>query len=109
MFEALTDRLSGVFDKLTGRGALSEADVEAVSGARHGAAARAVTGEDGGGIRGEGSERVAAGQGVDRAALLDRAQTEDLLEFACTEPDSKLVVQEDCRRAETVEDALQVI
>jgi signal recognition particle subunit SRP54 len=29
MFEALTDRLSGVFDKLTGRGALSEADVEA--------------------------------------------------------------------------------
>ena len=27
MFEALTDRLSGVFDKLTGRGALSEADV----------------------------------------------------------------------------------
>jgi signal recognition particle subunit SRP54 len=29
MFEALTDRLSGVFDRLTGRGALSEADVEA--------------------------------------------------------------------------------
>ncbi len=29
MFEALTDRLSGVFDKLTGRGSLSEADVEA--------------------------------------------------------------------------------
>jgi signal recognition particle subunit SRP54 len=29
MFEALTDRLSGVFDKLTGRGALSEAVVEA--------------------------------------------------------------------------------
>ncbi len=29
MFEALTDRLSGVFDKLTGRGALSEADVDA--------------------------------------------------------------------------------
>ena len=29
MFDALTDRLSGVFDKLTGRGALSEADVEA--------------------------------------------------------------------------------
>src|SRR5262245_58903035 len=29
MFEALQDRLSGVFDKLTGRGALSEADVEA--------------------------------------------------------------------------------
>ncbi|MEZ5995919.1 MAG: signal recognition particle protein [Hyphomonadaceae bacterium] len=28
MFEALTERLSGVFDKLTGRGALSEADVE---------------------------------------------------------------------------------
>jgi signal recognition particle subunit SRP54 len=28
MFEALTDRLSGVFDKLSGRGALSEADVE---------------------------------------------------------------------------------
>ena len=29
MFEALTDRLGGVFDKLTGRGALSEADVDA--------------------------------------------------------------------------------
>ncbi|MET0182703.1 MAG: signal recognition particle receptor subunit alpha, partial [Caulobacterales bacterium] len=29
MFEALTDRLSGVFDRLTGRGALSEADVDA--------------------------------------------------------------------------------
>jgi signal recognition particle subunit SRP54 len=29
MFEALTDRLSGVFDRLTGRGALSPADVEA--------------------------------------------------------------------------------
>ncbi|MGE0740791.1 MAG: signal recognition particle protein [Hyphomonadaceae bacterium] len=29
MFEALTDRLTGVFDKLTGRGALSEADVDA--------------------------------------------------------------------------------
>jgi len=29
MFEALSDRLSGVFDKLTGRGALSEADVDA--------------------------------------------------------------------------------
>jgi signal recognition particle subunit SRP54 len=29
MFQALTDRLSGVFDKLTGRGALGEADVEA--------------------------------------------------------------------------------
>ncbi len=29
MFEALTDRLTGVFDKLTGRGALNEADVEA--------------------------------------------------------------------------------
>src|SRR5262245_18869181 len=29
MFEALTERLGGVFDKLTGRGALSEADVEA--------------------------------------------------------------------------------
>ncbi len=29
MFEALTERLSGVFDTLTGRGALSEADVEA--------------------------------------------------------------------------------
>src|SRR5262249_24944768 len=29
MFEALTDRLGGVFDRLTGRGALSEADVEA--------------------------------------------------------------------------------
>lgn len=29
MFEALTERLGGVFDKLTGRGALSEADVDA--------------------------------------------------------------------------------
>ena len=29
MFETLSDRLSGIFDKLTGRGALSEADVEA--------------------------------------------------------------------------------
>ena len=29
MFEALTERLGGVFDKLTGRGALSESDVEA--------------------------------------------------------------------------------
>src|ERR1700755_1046982 len=29
MFEALTDRLGGVFDRLTRRGALSEADVEA--------------------------------------------------------------------------------
>ncbi len=29
MFEALTDRLSGVFDRLSGRGALSEADVDA--------------------------------------------------------------------------------
>jgi signal recognition particle subunit SRP54 len=29
MFEALTERLTGVFDRLTGRGALSEADVEA--------------------------------------------------------------------------------
>ncbi|MDX2235818.1 MAG: signal recognition particle protein [Hyphomonadaceae bacterium] len=29
MFEALTDRLTGVFDRLTGRGALSEADVDA--------------------------------------------------------------------------------
>ncbi len=28
MFDALTDRLSGVFDRLTGRGALSEADVD---------------------------------------------------------------------------------
>ena len=28
MFEALTERLSGVFDRLTGRGALSEADVD---------------------------------------------------------------------------------
>ena len=27
MFETLTDRLSGIFDKLTGRGALSEEDV----------------------------------------------------------------------------------
>ena len=29
MFESLSDRLSGIFDKLTGRGALSEADVDA--------------------------------------------------------------------------------
>ncbi|MDX2265253.1 MAG: signal recognition particle protein [Hyphomicrobiales bacterium] len=29
MFESLSDRLSGIFDKLTGRGALSEADVTA--------------------------------------------------------------------------------
>jgi signal recognition particle subunit SRP54 len=29
LFEALTDRLGGVFDRLTGRGALSEADVDA--------------------------------------------------------------------------------
>ncbi|MEM8744715.1 MAG: signal recognition particle receptor subunit alpha, partial [Pseudomonadota bacterium] len=29
MFETLTDRLSGIFDKLTGRGALSEEDVGA--------------------------------------------------------------------------------
>ncbi|WP_395647751.1 signal recognition particle protein [Terricaulis sp.] len=29
MFEALTERLGGVFDKLTGRGALNEADVDA--------------------------------------------------------------------------------
>ncbi|QGZ95355.1 signal recognition particle protein [Terricaulis silvestris] len=29
MFEALSERLGGVFDKLTGRGALSEADVDA--------------------------------------------------------------------------------
>jgi len=29
MFETLSDRLSGIFDKLTGRGALSEADVTA--------------------------------------------------------------------------------
>ncbi len=29
MFEALTERLGGVFDRLTGRGALSEADVDA--------------------------------------------------------------------------------
>ena len=29
MFEALTERLGGVFDKLTGRGALSDADVDA--------------------------------------------------------------------------------
>ena len=27
MFESLSDRLSGIFDKLTGRGALSENDV----------------------------------------------------------------------------------
>src|SRR5690349_4327643 len=29
LFEALTERLGGVFDRLTGRGALSEADVDA--------------------------------------------------------------------------------
>jgi signal recognition particle subunit SRP54 len=29
MFETLSDRLSGIFDKLTGRGSLSEADVDA--------------------------------------------------------------------------------
>ncbi|HSM19400.1 MAG TPA: signal recognition particle receptor subunit alpha, partial [Hyphomicrobiales bacterium] len=29
MFETLQDRLGGIFDKLTGRGALSESDVEA--------------------------------------------------------------------------------
>src|ERR671911_608374 len=29
MFESLSDRLSGILDKLTGRGALSEADVSA--------------------------------------------------------------------------------
>jgi signal recognition particle subunit SRP54 len=29
MFETLSDRLAGIFDKLTGRGALSEADVDA--------------------------------------------------------------------------------
>ena len=29
MFESLSDRLSGVFDKLTKQGALSEADVRA--------------------------------------------------------------------------------
>src|ERR671918_2159223 len=29
MFESLSDRLSGVFDRLRGRGALSEADVRA--------------------------------------------------------------------------------
>src|SRR5665648_539671 len=29
MFETLSDRLSGIFDKLTGRGALSETDVAA--------------------------------------------------------------------------------
>ena len=28
MFDALTDRLSGVFDRLTGRGVLSEKDVD---------------------------------------------------------------------------------
>ena len=28
MFETLQDRLGGIFDKLTGRGALSEADVD---------------------------------------------------------------------------------
>ena len=29
MFETLSDRLSGILDKLTGRGSLSEADVDA--------------------------------------------------------------------------------
>ncbi len=29
MFETLQDRLSGIFDSLTGRGALSESDVDA--------------------------------------------------------------------------------
>ena len=29
MFESLSDRLSGVFDRLRGRGALNEADVRA--------------------------------------------------------------------------------
>ena len=29
MFEGLSEKLSGIFDKLTGRGALSEADVDA--------------------------------------------------------------------------------
>jgi signal recognition particle subunit SRP54 len=29
LFEALTERIGGVFDKLTGRGALSEAEVDA--------------------------------------------------------------------------------
>src|ERR687889_2074317 len=29
MFESLSDRLSGIFDKITGRGALSAADVDA--------------------------------------------------------------------------------
>ncbi len=29
MFETLQERLAGIFDKLTGRGALSEADVDA--------------------------------------------------------------------------------
>src|SRR5262245_49091866 len=29
MFDALTERLTGVFDRLTGRGALTDADVEA--------------------------------------------------------------------------------
>ena len=28
MFDTLQDRLGGIFDKLTGRGALSEADVD---------------------------------------------------------------------------------
>ena len=28
MFDSLSDRLSGIFDKITGRGALSEADVD---------------------------------------------------------------------------------
>ena len=28
MFESLSDRLSGIFDKITGRGALSEGDVD---------------------------------------------------------------------------------
>jgi signal recognition particle subunit SRP54 len=29
MFETLSERLTGIFDKLTGRGALSESDVDA--------------------------------------------------------------------------------
>ena len=44
MFESLSDRLAGIFDKLTRRGALSEADVaEAVSRLDNAAGAIAAT------------------------------------------------------------------
>ena len=39
MFETLSDRLGGIFDRITGRGALSEKDVgEALAGSPPGAA-----------------------------------------------------------------------